>query len=119
VAEIVELPVPDTSLIEGRLMHRIVVKKMTRDGRVTIEVRNHTATTSIFSLYDISPNTAPDARPPPSFVTELEGEFTRIWQLEIPPGGAWTAEYKGIAGGTVQVRGVPPENVAVVDLDAE
>jgi len=64
VAEIVELPVPDTSLIEGRLMHRIVVKKMTRDGRVTIEVRNHTAKTGVLSLYDISPNPATDARPP-------------------------------------------------------
>jgi DNA topoisomerase-6 subunit B len=119
VAEIVELPVPDTSLIEGRLMHRIVVKRMTRDGRVTIEVRNHTAATSPLSLYEISPNPARDANPLPSFVTELEGEFTRTWQVEIPPGGIWTAEYTGIAEGTIQVRGVPPENVVVVDLDAD
>jgi len=119
VAEIVELPVPDTSLIEGRLMRRIVVKKVTRDGRVTIEVRNHMAAKSVLSLYDISPNAAPDAWPPPSFVTELDGEYTRMWQVEVGPGGVWTAEYSGPGGGTLQVRGIPPENVAVIDLDAE
>jgi DNA topoisomerase-6 subunit B len=119
VAEIVELPVPDTSLIEGRLMRRVVVKKMNRDGRIIIEVRNHTTVTSTISLYEISRNPAEDARPAPSFVTELDGEFTRVWQLEIPPGGVWTAEYTGTGGGTVQVRGIPPENIAVVDLDAE
>jgi len=119
VAEIVELPVPDTSLIEGRLMRRVVVKKMSRNGRVTIEVRNHMATTNVLSLYDISRNPAEDARPAPSFATELDGEYTRMWQLEIPPGGVWTAEYSGTGGGTVQVRGIPPENIAVVDLDAE
>jgi len=119
VAEIVEMPVPDTSLIEGRIMRRIVVKKVTRDGRVRIEVRNHTGTRGAISLYDISPDAGRDAVPPPAIVTEVEGEYTKMWQLEVAPGEMWAAEYGGSGGGTVQVRGVSPENVAVVDLDAE
>ncbi|MDD1716335.1 MAG: DNA topoisomerase VI subunit B [Methanolinea sp.] len=117
VAEIVELPPPDISPIEGRIMRKLVVKKMTRDGKVNLEVCNYTGHPGILTLYDISGDQASDANPAPSFVTDLEGEYTKVWQISVDPGGVWTVNYSGSGGGTIEVRGIPGENVAVVDLD--
>ncbi|MEM2124499.1 MAG: DNA topoisomerase VI subunit B, partial [Methanolinea sp.] len=79
VAEIVELPVPDTTVIEGRLMRKVVVKRVARDGKVRIDARNHMNAPCTLSLYEISPDPAPDASPPPAFTTAVDGEYTRVW----------------------------------------
>ncbi len=117
VAEIVELPPPDISPIEGRIMKKIVVKKMTREGRVNLEVCNYTGQPGTLTLYDISGDQATDADPAPAFVTDLEGEYTKVWQITVDPGSVWNVSYSGSGGGALEVRGVPGESVAVVDLD--
>ncbi|OPX74366.1 MAG: Type 2 DNA topoisomerase 6 subunit B [Methanoregulaceae archaeon PtaB.Bin152] len=119
VAEIVDLPVPDTSAIEGRIMRKVVVKKMSRDGRVRLEVKNYTSQPGALTIYDISRDSGEGADPKPAIVTELDGEHTKVWQVEIDPGGSWSAEYRGAGGGSLEVRGMPPEHVVVVDLDAQ
>jgi len=119
VAEIVDLPVPDTSAIEGRIMRKVVVKKMSRDGRVRLEVKNYTSQPGALTIYDISPDSGEGSDPKPAIVTELDGEHTKVWHVEIEPGGAWSAEYFGAGGGSLEIRGMPPEHVVVVDLDAQ
>jgi DNA topoisomerase-6 subunit B len=119
VAEIVDLPVPDISPIEGKIMRKVVVKKILKDSRVTLEVRNYTSQPGTLTLYDISPDSGKDARPKPSIVTEMDGEYTKVWQVELPPGEGWTADYQGAGGGTLEIRGMPPEHVVVVDIDAQ
>lgn len=119
VAEIVGLPVPDTSAIEGRIMRKVVAKKLSRDGRVRLEVKNYTSKPGALTLYDISPDAGEGADPKPAIVTELDGEHTKVWQVELDAGGAWSAEYRGAGGGILEIRGMPPEHVVVVDLDAQ
>ncbi len=119
VAEIVGLPVPDTSAIEGRIMRKVVAKKLSRDGRVRLEVKNYTSQPGALTLYDISPDAGEGADPKPAIVTELDGEHTKVWQVELDAGGAWSAEYRGAGGGILEIRGMPPEHVVVVDLDAQ
>ena len=89
VGEIVELPPPDTSLIEGQ------------------EV----------SLYDISGDSAADATVPPDFVTEMEGEFTKVWKRTLSAGGFFEVSYTGAGGGIVDMQGVAENLKVVVDVD--
>ncbi len=119
VAEIVDLPVPDISPIEGRIMKKVVVRKSALEGKVTLDVKNYTSQPGAITLYDTSPERGGDAYPKPAIVTELDGEYTKVWQVELPPGGGWTAVYSGSGGGSLEVRGIPPEHVVVVDLDVQ
>lgn len=119
VAEIVDLPVPDIAPIEGKIMRKVVVKRYTREGKVILEGRNYTSHPAEFSVYDISPDNGQGASMEPAIVTELDGEFTKMWKLTLPPGDVWTAEYTGTGGGTLEVRGIPPEQVVVVDIDSQ
>ncbi len=115
VAEIVELPPPDVSAIEGRIMRKVVARKVAREGRVMLELRNYTGLAGTVTLYDISGDPAADADPAPAFATEVDREFTRVWQIAVEPGSSWTASYSGSGGGSIEVRGVPREQVVVVD----
>jgi DNA topoisomerase-6 subunit B len=117
VAEIVEKPVPDISPIEGKLMRKLVAKRWTKDGTVHIEVNNYTSSEAQVQVYDISRDSASDADRKPAFVSELEGEFTKVWQLPLGPGEGWRVAYPGKGGGALDVRGVPEEKKLVVDLD--
>ena len=72
VSEIVEKPVVDTTPIEGRLMRKLIAKKWTRDGKVTIEVNNYTGSDAEISVYDISADNAADAEMPPG-ILERDG----------------------------------------------
>jgi len=119
VAEIVDLPVPDISPIEGKIMKKVVIKKLVRESRIVLEVKNYTSSMGEFTVYDISPDSGHDARPALSIVTELDGEFTKVWKVTLKPGEGWTAGYEGSGGGTVEVRGLPPDQVVVVDLDSQ
>ena len=67
VSEIVEKPLVDTTPIEGKLMRKLIVKKWTRDGRITIELNNYTAHDVEISIYDISQDNAADAEPKAAF----------------------------------------------------
>lgn len=119
VAEIVDLPVPDISPIEGRIMKKVVIKRSVRKNSVIIEARNYTSSPGDFTLYDISPDNGHGANPQPSIVTEVDGEYTKVWKVALQPGSGWSAEYEGAGGGTVEVRGIPPEMLVVVDLDSQ
>jgi len=117
VSEIVEKPLIDTSPIEGKLMHKIIAKKWTRDGKVTIEVSNYTGHEEEISVYDISSDNAANAAPKPEFVSEVDGQFTKVWKATIPPQTVWLVSYTGKGGGMLDIRGIEDTKKMVVDLD--
>jgi DNA topoisomerase-6 subunit B len=117
VGEIVELPVPDTSLIEGRIMRRVVLKKSSAGGKVMIHIDNYTIKPQEISLYDISADSAGDATIPPSFVSEMDGEYTKIWKFALASGEAFEVTYTGLGGGMIEMQGVAENLKVVVDLD--
>ncbi|HJJ48904.1 MAG TPA: DNA topoisomerase VI subunit B [Methanocorpusculum sp.] len=118
VGEIVELPTPDTSLIEGRIMRRVVLKKRTAGGRINIHIDNYTTKPQEISLYDISGDSAEDATVPPAFSSELDGEFTKVWKFTLAAGEFFEVEYSGLGGGMIDIQGVAENLKVVVDLDA-
>ncbi|HJJ99453.1 MAG TPA: DNA topoisomerase VI subunit B, partial [Methanocorpusculum sp.] len=117
VGEIVELPPLDTSLIEGRIMRRVVLKKGSANGRVLIRIDNYTTKDQQVSLYDVSGDSAADATVPPDFVTEMEGEYTKVWKRTLPAGENLEISYTGTGGGIVDMQGIAENLKVVVDLD--
>ena len=117
VSEIVEKPVVDTTPIEGRLMRKLIAKKWTRDGKVTIELNNYTGHDVEISVYDISTDNAADADMPPAFSTEMDGQFTKVWKIAIPKQIVWRVTYTGKGGGMLDIRGIEDNKKMVVDLD--
>jgi DNA topoisomerase VI subunit B len=117
VSEIVEKPLVDTAPIEGKLMRKLIAKKATRDGKVTIELNNYTAQDAEVSVYEISHDNAADAVPKADFVSEMDGQFTKVWKTIIPPKEVWRVSYTGKAGGILDIRGIEDAKKMVVDLD--
>ncbi len=117
VAEVVDEPVPDISGIEGRVMKRLVARKRTDGHAVEIELSNYTAQPATLSLYSISADPADDAQPPPDFITSLDQDYTKVWQITIGPGETWLTRFSGSGGGTLEVRGIDPRQIVVVDQD--
>jgi len=117
VSEIVEKPVVDTTPIEGRLMRKLIAKKWTRDGKVTIELNNYTGHDIEISVYDISTDNAADADMAPAFSTEMDGQFTKVWKIAIPKQTVWRVTYTGKGGGMLDIRGIEDTKKMVVDLD--
>jgi len=117
VSEIVELPLVDTSPIEGRIMQKVVAKKRTTDGRVTIDVNNYTAKEVALTLYNLSRDAAEDADPRPDFVDDIGGEYNKVWRCTLGAGEAWQVVYTGAGDGTLDLRGVEDNRKVVVDLD--
>lgn len=117
VGEIVELPPPDTSLIEGRIMRRVVLKRSCANGKILIHVDNYTTKDQDVTLYDISGDAAVDASVPPGFVTEMDGEFTKVWKFVLGTGESFEVVYSGSGGGIVDMQGVAENLKVVVDLD--
>ena len=119
VSEIVECELPDISTIEGRIMRKLVVRKRVNEGVVTLEARNYTDTAASLSLYTISRQPGEGASPPPDFTTEHEGEYTQVWQVSLGAGEVWQACYGGSGRGMIEVRGVDPRTLVLVDQDDE
>jgi DNA topoisomerase-6 subunit B len=117
VSEIVDKPVVDTTPIEGRLMRKLIAKKWTWDGKVTIEANNYTGSDVEISVYDISTDNAADADVPPAFSTEMDGQFTKVWKMTIPKQTVWRVSYTGKGGGMLDIRGIEDNKKMVVDLD--
>lgn len=117
VSEIVEKPLVDTSPIEGKLMRKLIVKKATRDGKVTIELANYSGSDGEISVYDISADNAADAKPKADFVSEMDGQFTKVWKLVVPPKDVSRIVYSGKGGGILEIRGIDDAKKMVVDLD--
>ena len=117
VSEIVEKPVVDTSPIEGRLMRKLIVKRWTTDGNVTIELANYSGFDGELSVYEISADPASDAKPAADFTSELDGQFTKVWKLSVPPKEVSRITYSGKGGGILEIRGIDDAKKMVVDLD--
>jgi len=117
VGEIVNLPVPDIALIEGRIMKKLVVRRKTDNSKVIIEAVNYTEKPIDISLYEISHDPAVDIKPVPDFVQEMNGEFTRVYTLHLEPHANWIMEYTGQSRGVIEVRGIAEEKKVVIDLD--
>jgi DNA topoisomerase VI subunit B len=117
VSEIVELPPPDISPIEGRIMKRLVAKRWVADDTVHIEIYNYSAFSGTIALYDISHDAGADAVPAPDAVSQVDEEFTKLWQVSLEPGSVRKILYRGSGGGSLMVRGIEPGKVAVIDLD--
>lgn len=117
VSEIVELPLVDTSPIEGRIMQKVVLKKRTVDGRVTIDLNNYTTKEVALTLYSLSGDEAGDAEPRPDFVDDIGGEYNKVWRCRLGAGEAWRVVYTGAGDGTIDLRGVEDAMRVVVDLD--
>jgi len=117
VAEIVELPPPDISSIEGRIMRRLVVKKRNSSASVTLEVNNYTPEPAEFSLYFSSHDRDGEANPKPDFVSRTGTDCTRLWKVRVGPGEQWKAVLTGQVAGTVDIRDILQSRYAVVELD--
>jgi DNA topoisomerase-6 subunit B len=117
VSEIVEKPLVDTSPIEGKLMRKLIAKKWTHDGKVTIELSNYTGHEGEISVYDISSDNAADALPKADFISEMDNQFTKVWKTSIPPQTVWRVSYSGKGGGLLDIRGIDDNKKMVVDLD--
>jgi DNA topoisomerase-6 subunit B len=117
VAETLELPIPDTSPIEGQIMKRLVAKKKTIDGIVSISVSNYTSHAVDITLYCITTDDPRDANPAPVFVEQVGEDFSAVWQLRIPANDVWRTEYKGLGRGSIDIRGIDEKKKVVVDLD--
>ncbi len=117
VSEIVEKPLVDTTPIEGKLMRKLIVKKGTTDGRISIELNNYTANDVEVSVYDISQDDAADAEPKAAFISEMDGQFTKVWKVSVPPQTVWCVSYSGKGGGLLDIRGIDDTKKMVVDLD--
>ena len=117
VSEIVEKPLIDTSPIEGKLMRKLIVKKGKIDGRISIELNNYTANDVDVSVYDISQDDAADAEPKAAFVSEIDGQFTKVWKVSVPSQTVWRVSYSGKGGGLLDIRGIDDNKKMVVDLD--
>jgi DNA topoisomerase-6 subunit B len=117
VSEIVEKPLVDTSPIEGKLMRKLIVKKATRDGKVTIELANYSGFDGEITVYDISADNAADSVPKTDFVSEMDGQFTKVWKITVPPKEVSRIAYTGKGGGILEIRGIDDNKKMVVDLD--
>lgn len=117
VSEIVEKPLVDTTPIEGKLMKKLIAKKATRNGKVMLELANYSNFDGEITAYDISADDAADAVPKADFVSEMDGQFTKVWKMVIPPKTVWHAEYSGKGGGILEIRGIDDNKKMVVDLD--
>lgn len=117
VAETLELPVPDTSPIEGQIMRRLVAKKKTTGGVVTISVSNYTSHTIDITLYSITQDDPTAADPAPFFIERVGEDYSAVWKLRIPATEVWRTEYKGSGRGSIDIRGIDEKKKVVVDLD--
>ena len=64
-------------------MRKLIAKKWTREGKVTIEVNNYTGHDGEISIYHISSDNAADAAPRADFVSEMDGQFTKVWKAMV------------------------------------
>lgn len=117
VAETIEKPVPDVSPIEGQIMRRLVVKKWTEDGRVTVSIQNYTSHALDLTLYIITADAVSSAEPEPFFSEEMGTDRSGVWQLKLPAGEGWQVRYPGSGLGMIDIRGVDEKKKVVVDLD--
>jgi DNA topoisomerase-6 subunit B len=119
VGEVLDQPPPDTSQIEGQIMRRVVAKKQTRDGLVTISVQNYTRNAVTLMASFMTPDVAGDAKPKPDFSDRIGEEFNHLWKVELDADEGWESSFHGSGAGTMDIRGVDDRMKVVVDHDLE
>ena len=102
---------------ETFMMKKLIAKKGTRNGKVSLELANYSGFDGEITVYDISADNAADAVPKADFTSEMDGQFTKVWKTTIPPKTVWHAEYTGKGGGILEIRGIDDNKKMVVDLD--
>ncbi|MDD3574770.1 MAG: DNA topoisomerase VI subunit B [Methanospirillum sp.] len=117
VAETIEKPVPDITPIEGRIMRRLVAKKWTEEGVVTVSIQNYTTHALDLTLYVITADDVSTANLPAAFVEEMGTDRSAVWQIRLAGGEGWQLTYRGSGNGMIDIRGVDEKKKVVVDLD--
>ncbi len=117
VAETLEKPVPDTTPIEGQIMRRLVAKKWTENGMVTVSIQNYTSQTLDLTLYIITPDDISTAQPPALFMEEMGHDKSAVWQMRLAVGEIFHVRYAGTGNGMIEIRGIDDLKKVVVDLD--
>lgn len=117
VAETIEKPVPDITPIEGQIMKRLVAKKWTDKGIVTVSIQNYTSHALDLTLYVITGDDVSTAEPPAVFVEEMGTDKSAVWQMRLAGGEGWKLSYTGTGNGMIDIRGVDEKKKVVVDLD--
>jgi len=117
VAETIEEPVPDVSPIEGRIMRKLVAKKKTENGMVSITIRNYTSHAVDLTLYIISSDDIHKTEPKPFFIEDIGNDHSGVWQISLKGGEEWKCSYPGSGHGMIDVRGIDEKKKVVVDLD--
>ena len=117
VAETIEKPVPDITAIEGQIMRRLVAKKWTNEGVVTVLVQNYTSHALDLTLFVITADDVSTAEPKAVFVEEMGTDRSAVWQIKLAGGGSWQLTYTGTGNGMIDIRGIDEKKKVVVDLD--
>lgn len=117
ISETIEKPVPDISPIEGQIMKRLVAKKKTENGTVTISLQNYTAHALDLTLYIITSDDLKKAEPEAVFIEEMDPDHSGVWQVRLAAGENWRVTYQGTGNGMIDIRGVDEKKKVVVDLD--
>ena len=65
----------------------------------------------------VSGDDAAGATSAPTFTSEMDGQFTKVWKAAIPSQTVWRVSYAGKGGGMLEVRGIEENKKMVVDLD--
>lgn len=117
VSETIEKPVPDIAPIEGQIMRRLVVKKKTEDGTVTISLQNYTSHALDLTLYVITSDDITTAEPHAFFIEEINPDHSGVWQVRLGAGDNWQVRYQGSGDGMIDIRGIDEKKKVVIDLD--
>jgi DNA topoisomerase-6 subunit B len=80
-------------------------------------LNNYTAHDAEVSVYEISHDNAADAVPKADFISEMDGQFTKVWKAIIPSREVWRVAFTGKGGGILDIRGIEDAKKMVVDLD--
>ncbi len=117
VAETLDKPVPDTSLIEGQIMKRLVAKKKTQNNSVTISVNNYMEKTQDIMLYWIGSDSPAESEIKPDFVENVGSDYSAVWKITIPPGECFKTSFPGEGKGMIDIRGIDDNKKVMIDLD--
>ena len=60
-------------------MRRLVAKKKTTDGIVSITISNYTSHSVDLTVYSITPDDPHTADPPPVFIERVLDDFSAVW----------------------------------------
>ncbi len=117
VAKTVEKPIPDTAPIEGRIMKKLVAKKRTDDGIVSVTIDNYTSRPVDLMAYAFLHGEIKEPTIQPSFIQDQNDETTVVWQIHLPDKESWSVSFRGTHTATIDLRGIEETKKVVIDCD--